>query len=175
MTYRLMTIFTLIAITVAATLQSEAQERWVTPPYVTFGTISEPDATAISGLIETYRVSWGEQDVDTLITLHAEDTEWTNAFARTFRSSDSLGDFMRNRMFPNFSEEVSQNEAASFRPVSTRYLGTDAAVVHFVAESMRNGHRNDPNAARQVHFHLVLEKQDCDWKIVSTAIFDARR
>lgn len=60
------------------------------------------------------------------------------------------------------------------RPISVRYLGDDAAVVHMYTESPRGTSRNAGEDLRRTHFHLVLGKQDSAWKIVHTAIMDAR-
>ncbi|MEO1013958.1 MAG: SgcJ/EcaC family oxidoreductase [Pseudomonadota bacterium] len=157
-------------------LSVAAQERGALPPFETFGeAASRSDSEALDALLNDYRDAWGRQDAAALAALHAEDVEWTNAFVRIIRGREGLESFLGGRMFPGFPAEVSAAEAASLRPVSLRYLGDDAAVWHIFAESRRNGGRDDPDAARRVHFHLVLEKADDGvWRIAHTAIFDAR-
>ena len=60
------------------------------------------------------------------------------------------------------------------RAISVRYVGDDAAVVHMYTDGERGVSRNAGKKMRRTHIHLVLEKQQCDWKIVHTAIMDAR-
>ena len=89
-----------------------AQERWEIPPQKTYGTAAtEQDAASVAALVDDFRASWGKEDVDALMALHASDTEWINAFARIWRGSDDLGAFLRDRLFANFPEPVSRREA----------------------------------------------------------------
>ena len=106
--------------------------------------------------------------------LHADDVEWINAYARLFQDAASLGEFIEQRLFPAFDSAVSQQEIANMRAISVRYVGDDAAVVHMYTDGERGVSRNAGKKMRRTHIHLVLEKQQCDWKIVHTAIMDAR-
>ncbi|MEO1489352.1 MAG: SgcJ/EcaC family oxidoreductase [Pseudomonadota bacterium] len=154
-----------------------AQERGAIPEYRTFGAApSQADAQALEELFDAYRSAWSRQDAQALAALHTPDTEWTNAFARIIQGSDALQAFLGNRMFPGFPRQVSEAEAESLTPISLRYVGDDVAVWHIYAESRRNGDRDNPQEARRVHFHFVIEKgADNAWRIAHTAIFDARR
>jgi hypothetical protein len=58
--------------------------------------------------------------------------------------------------------------------ISIRYLGEDAAVVHMYTEGQRGASRNEGEEVRRTHLHLVLAKQTAAWKVVHTAIMDAR-
>lgn len=154
---------------------SHAQERREVPPFRTFGAPAESqDADAVDALLAAFKDAWGRQDVDALMALHAEDVEWINAYARIFRGAGPLGDFLENRLFPAFDPAVSAQEAASFAPVSLRYLGDDAAVAHFYTEGLRGPSRNADEELRRTHVHLVLEEQAAGWRIVHAAIMDAR-
>lgn len=167
----------LAAIALCAAAGAGAQERWAVPEYRVVGqAASEADARALDALLARYRAAWSAQDADALAALHTPDTEWTNAFARIIQGNDALRAFLGERMFPGFPREVSEAEAESLTPISLRFMGDDAAIWHIYATSRRNGGRDDPEAARRVHFHLVAAKgEDQTWRIAHTAIFDARR
>jgi hypothetical protein len=60
------------------------------------------------------------------------------------------------------------------KAVSVRYVSTDAAIAHLYTDGRRGASRNAGEDRRRTHVHLVLERQDADWKIVHTAIMDAR-
>jgi len=154
-----------------------ARERWAVPDYRAIGeAASTADARALDALLAQYRAAWSARDAAALAALRTADTEWTNAFARIIQSNDALETFLGERMFPGFPREVSEAEARSLTPISLRFLSDDAAIWHIYAESRRNGGRDDPEAARRVHFHLVAAKgADEEWRIAHTAIFDARR
>ena len=164
-------------IALCAPISLAAQERWAIPEYRVVGAAaSEADARALEALLEAYRSAWSAQDAEALAALHTSDTEWTNAFARIIQNREALETFLGERMFPGFSREVSEGEARSLTPISLRFLGDDTAIWHIYAESRRNGGRDDPSAARRVHFHFVVAKgSDDTWRIAHTAIFDARR
>jgi uncharacterized protein (TIGR02246 family) len=152
-----------------------AQERREVPPTRTYGEpASSDDGSAIQALLAKYKDAWSRQDTDAFIALHAEDTEWINAFARLFQGSPPLAEFIRNRLFPAFDSDTSKQEIANMRTISLRYLGDDAAVVHLYTEGQRGESRNEGEDVRRTHLHLVLAKQDAVWKVVHTAIMDAR-
>ena len=153
-------------------LSATAQERREVPALRTFGEpASTADVDAIEALIAEYKSAWGREDADALMRLHADDVEWINAYARMFRGSEPLGNFLRERLFPAFDAAVSREEASNMKLVSTRYVGSDAAVVHMYTDGARlpAGERG----RRRTHLHLVLERRGESWKIVHTAIMDA--
>jgi uncharacterized protein (TIGR02246 family) len=168
----------LVFVAVAATVITEplvAQERREVPPPATFGTApSVEDAAAIDTLIARYHAAWSRQDAAGLIALHASDVEWINAYARMFRGDSALADFLENRLFPAFDSAVSRQEASNMKPISRRYLGDDAAIVHMYTDGTRGESRNPEEDMRRTHLHLVLGKKNGTWKVVHTAIMDAR-
>jgi hypothetical protein len=46
--------------------------------------------------------------------------------------------------------------------------------VHLYTDGQRGESRNEGEQLRRTHIHLVLERKVRDWKIVHTAIMDAR-
>lgn len=164
---------------IAATLMlaptAAAAERREIPAFRSYGEPASPDdAARIDGLVERFRTTWATQDADALIALHAEDVEWINAYARMFQGSQPLADFLVHRLFPAFDPAVSRQEAANMKTISVRYLGDDAAVIHMYTDGQRGPSRNEGEDMRRTHIHLVLAKQGSEWKIVHTAIMDAR-
>ena len=152
----------------------EAQERRQVPTPRTYGVPARGgDAQEVQQLVEDFKAAWSRQDTDALMALHAEDVEWINAYARMFQGATPLGEFLENRLFPNFAEEVSRTEAANMRIISTRYMA-NAAVVHMYTDGERGPSRNEGEEMRRTHLHLVLERQAEGWRIVHTAIMDAR-
>jgi uncharacterized protein (TIGR02246 family) len=161
---------------VALAVPAHAQERRQIPETAVFGEpASEADAAAIETFIADYRAAWAVEDAGALAAMHVEDIEWINAFGRILRGREALRAFMAEQMFPGFSSEVSRQDAASFRLISTRHLGDDAAVVHVYGDSPRGASRNDGENLRRVHLHFVLEKQeDGAWRAAHMAIMDVR-
>jgi len=152
-----------------------AQERREVPDFRSYGDpASNSDAAAIDKLIQTYKDSWATQNTEAFMRLHTEDTEWINAYARLFQDAASLGNFVEQRLFPNFDSAVSRQEIANMKLISIRYLGDDAAVVHMYTDGARGASRNEGEELRRTHIHLVLTKQQADWRIAHTAIMDAR-
>lgn len=172
------TTFTKACAFLAAALLSfpgAAQERREIPEFRTYGTPAVPeDAEAIDMLVEQYEDAWARQDTQAFVALHAQDAEWINAYARIFQSAESLGRFLENRLFPASERSVSEREAEEMRTISVRYIGDDAAVVHLYTESQRGPSRDAGESMRRTHVHLVLAKQRGAWKVVHTAIMDAR-
>lgn len=167
-------IFSLLGVFLLAA-PALAQERREVPAFTTYGQPANiEDAAAIDTLVARYKRAWGRQDVTALVALHAEDTEWINAYARIFQGTEALGTFLRDRLFPAFDPAVSKREAANMTTISTRYLGDDAAVVHLYTDGDRGASRNAGEDLRRTHLHLVLGKEDDGWKVVHTAIMDAR-
>lgn len=165
----------LLALIALVSVSVSAQERREVPEPQTYGSPALPaDAAAIHQLVTRFKESWAEEDADTLVTLHSEDTEWINAYARIFRGAASLGDFLEHRLFAEFDASIAQREAERMKRISTRYLGDDAAVVHLYTDSPRGGSRRDDESLRRTHIHFVLEKRDDAWRIVHTVIMDAR-
>lgn len=167
-----------LVVSVAAALvapPSAAQERREVPPMRTYGEpASSDDRSAIQSLIEQYKGAWSQQDTDAFIALHAEDTEWINAYARLFQGAAPLAEFIENRLFPAFDSSTSRQEIANMRMISMRYLGDDVAVVHLYTEGQRGESRNKGEDVRRTHLHLVLAEQNGAWEVVHTAIMDAR-
>lgn len=151
-----------------------AQERREVPPRRVYGEPLPADRMAVETLFEEYKDAWFRQDTDAYIALHAQDTEWINAYARMFQSADSLADFIEDRLFPAFDSRTSRQEIRNMHTISIRYLGDDAAVIHAYTEGERGPSRNEDEALRRTHVHLVLGKQDGTWKVAHTAIMDAR-
>lgn len=151
-----------------------AHDRREIPEFRTYGEPESPEeARAVDRLIRDFKDAWSEQDTDALISLHAADVEWINAYARLFRGATPLADFLENQLFPNFSPEVSRQEVANMETISIRYL-PGAAVVHMYTDGERGASRNEGEVMRRTHLHLILEEQDEGWRIVHTAIMDAR-
>lgn len=152
-----------------------AQGRREIPEPRTYGRpASAEDARAVDVLIRDFKDAWGRQDTAALIALHADDVEWINAYARIIRGAEPLGRFLEERLFPEFDPAVSRQEAANMKIISNRFIGDDAAVVHLYTDGQRGPSRNANEAPRRTHLHLVLERQQSDWRIVHTAIMDAR-
>lgn len=165
----------LIALTLAAAPPTHAQERRQVPDPVVFGAPASPDdEQSLMAALDAYKTAWATEDTAALMKLHAGDTEWINAYARMFRGTDALGDFIENRLFPAFSPETSKLEADNMTLISTRYLGNDAAVLHLYTDGDRGASVTSGSILRRTHFHFVWEKQNGDWKVVHTAIMDAR-
>jgi uncharacterized protein (TIGR02246 family) len=157
------------------TFTAMSQERREVPAFRAYGEpANAQDGAAVQRLIEQYKDAWARLDTQAFIALHAEDTEWINAYARLFQGARPLADFLETRLFPAFDPNTSKQEVSKMRTISTRYLGDDAAVVHMYTESDRGASRNEGEKLRRTHFHLVLGKQTDGWKVVHTAIMDAR-
>lgn len=168
-----LSIFTLLTFLVA--VPGAAQERREIPPPRTYGEPASPaDRSAIDALIAGYRDAWSREDADAWIALHSADTEWINAYARLFQGAAPLAGFIEHKLFPEFDASVARQEAANMRTISIRYLGDDAAVVHMYTEGSRGSSRNPDELVRRTHLHLVLARLEAGWKIVHTAIMDAR-
>lgn len=159
---------------IAAVTPTRAQERYEIPAFRIYGEPSPAHAATLDAFLRNYWSAWGRQDAERLAALHANDTEWINAYARMFQDSASLGAFLGNRLFPAFDPAVSLQEAQNARLVSLRYLGDDAAIAHYFTEGNRGASRNDGEARRRTHIHLVMERHGAEWRIVHTAILDAR-
>lgn len=164
-----------LCLTMLGTTHVMTQERREVPQFRIYGEPgSVEDKEAVSGLVQSFKHAWAAQDVAALMALHASDTEWINAYARLIRGVEPLGRFLKERLFPAFDPAISRQEVANMRTISIRFLGDEAAVVHLYTEGQRGASRNSGEETRRTHMHLVLEKQASDWKIVHTAIMDAR-
>jgi uncharacterized protein (TIGR02246 family) len=167
-------IFPLLAAALLA-LPGAAQERREIPAARTYGEpANSAERSAIEALIEQYKDAWSRQDTQAWIALHAADTEWINAYARMFQGAMPLAGFIEHRLFPAFDSSASRQEIANMRTISVRYMGDDAAVVHMYTDGPRGPSRNAGESLRRTHLHLVLSKSSSVWKIVHTAIMDAR-
>ena len=154
---------------------ASAQERRQIPEFRSFG---EPGDNAEAGSLDeflaAFRQAWAAQDTEDLMALHADDAEWINAYARIFRGTEALGNFLEHRLFPHFDPSVSSMEMANLTPISVRYLGDDVIVLHLYTDGNRGPSRTEGHELRRTHLHLILEWQESDWQIVHTAIMDAR-
>ena len=152
-----------------------AQDRRGIPPFRVYGAPAHADdVAAIDSFIDAFRQSWGDQDTEALIALHADDTEWINAYARVFQDAAALGAFLEDRLFPAFDPAISAREAANMKIISIRHIGEDATVIHLYTDTNRGRSRIEGEEMRRTHIHLVLERRPGGWKVVHTAIMDAR-
>ncbi|WP_375207603.1 DUF4440 domain-containing protein [Hyphococcus sp.] len=152
-----------------------AQERRQVPDAMVFGAPASPaDGEALEVAFRAYKKAWGTEDTMALMALHTADTEWINAYARMFRGTETLAEFLEERLFPEFSPETSKREAENMALISTRYIGDDAAVLHLYTDGDRGPSVSDVSELRRTHIHLVWEKRDSAWKVAHTAIMDAR-
>ncbi len=166
-------LLTLVPVLMIASVAG-AQERRQVPELRTYGqAASVEEVENIDDLINRYKETWGEQDVDGYIALHAKDSEWINAYARMFQSDTDLAHFIEHRLFPAFDANVSKQEASNMKIVSIRYM-SNAAVVHMYTDGSRGPSRTAGEQLRRTHLHLILEMQNDAWRIVHTAIMDAR-
>lgn len=165
----------ILALPLLWTAAATAQERRVIPEFRTYGEpASASERDAIDELIRNFKDAWSRQDADALVELHADDVEWINAYARLIQGAEPLKRFLKERLFPEFDPAIAREEVANMRTISIRYLGEDAAVVHLYTDGSRGPSRNPGERTRRTHLHLVLEQQATAWRIVHTAIMDAR-
>lgn len=175
MNLRIVTAASICATCICVSGQSVAQDRREVPEFRRYGPqLDQAHADSIDRFIMTFKSAWADQDIDELLSLHAVDTEWTNAYARIFQDRAPLMEFLRTDLFPAFAPDVSQAEIANLRPISIRHLGDAAAVLHLYTDGTRGVSRNQQEDLRRSHIHLVIELQDENWRIVHTAIMDAR-
>lgn len=152
-----------------------AAERREVAPFTVFGSPgNSTQQQAVENLLDAFKQTWAEQDVEAHLELFAEDAEWINAYARMFRGKSELENFLRNQLFPAFDSQVSQEEIRNANLVSIRYLGDDTAVLHLFTDGPRGESTIPGRELRRTHIHLVFSLVDTQWKIVHTAIMDAR-
>lgn len=155
------------------------------PEYRVFGEPANPaDPAAIADLMRRFGQAWGTQDVDGAVKAYTEDAEWINAFADVYRGHEALrGQFAW--LFERFesgrdepageAKDEAPRPALIRGPLSLRYIGDDAAVIHSYTESDWGVNR-DGSELRRVHITYVLEKHpDGEWLIAHQMIMDARR
>lgn len=172
---KMLSAYLVVAMTVAGWAGTGlAQERREVPAFQRVGVATEEDKAAVDALLADFRQAWAAQDAKAVAALHSPDTEWINAYARLLRGNEALGGFLQKRLFPAFPPGVAAAEIASMKPISIRFLGTGAAVVHVFTEGDRGPSRVEGEALRRTHMHFVLEKREGRWLIVHTAIMDAR-
>jgi ketosteroid isomerase-like protein len=167
LTILIASIFSIMAMSVAAS------ERLSTPDYREYGDASSNRAS-VKDFLDQYKSAWAKQDVDALMQLHSDDTEWINAFARIFQNKSDLSHFLKNKMFPNFDISVSEGEMKNLRWISTRYINDTSAILHLATAGNRGVSRDGNESLRRNYFHLVVVKQVDGWKVVHTVIMDAR-
>lgn len=158
-----------------ATTTGDAAERREVAPFTVFGTpVNSAQEQAVEDLLDAFKETWAAQNVPAHLALFTEDAEWINAYARMFRGTRELENFLRDKLFPAFGSRVSQEEIRNANLVSIRYLGDDSAVVHLYTDGSRGESTIPGRELRRTHIHLVFSKLDGSWKIVHTAIMDAR-
>lgn len=163
-----------LAIALAANAPAHAQERQQVPAFRTYGEPAPGEVEQLRALFDAFKAAWGAGDADALMALHAEDVEWINAFARMFQGKPALSAFIRERLFPQFGPEVARQEAEAMTLISVRYLGDDAAVLHFYLDSPRGPSRIEGQTLRRTHIHLVAARGAEGWRVVHEVIMDAR-
>ena len=167
-----------VALTAAFTClspNSSAQDRREIPAYREINIAQASTAQSeLHAFLDVYGEAWAQEDVETLMTLHTVDTEWTNAFARVFTTADALGAFLETRLFPAFGPGVSRREAENMTLISLRLVNEGAAVIHLYTDSDRGASAIDGERSRRTHFHLVLTRERDGWKVAHTVIMDAR-
>ncbi|WP_417486042.1 DUF4440 domain-containing protein [Maricaulis sp.] len=170
--------FALIPLAIAVLalpMEAQAQERRDIPVYREIGFESgSVQREELLSFLSAYRQAWSEEDTDAFIALHADDTEWINAYARMFIDAPSLAEFLEHRLFPAFGPGVSRTEAENMELISMRVLGDEAAVLHLYTDGNRGPSAIVGRLLRRTHFHLVLARDVDGWKVAHTAIMDAR-
>jgi len=165
----------LLILGLLATTMTLSLERREIPEYQTFGVPASASYPAeVDALVDDLKSAWRDQDTARFVALHAEDVEWINAYGRMFRGSQPLADFLEHRLFPAFDAEVSRQEIDNMKAISTRFINENAAVVHLYTDGQRGASRAEGELLRRTHFHLVLHRTEAGWKIVHSAIMDAR-
>ncbi|HEU0223803.1 MAG TPA: SgcJ/EcaC family oxidoreductase [Steroidobacteraceae bacterium] len=137
-----------------------------------FGEATQEDAQAIGALMRQFSEARQSGDAERAAAFFAEDVEWTNAFGDVVRGSDNLQKFL-GWLFSQDEEGTTEGEATQYRPLSTRYIGDDVAVLHGMTLSTR-GEARSGEGPRRVHLTFVLAKQHEEWRIVHQMIMDAR-
>jgi len=153
MTSRTAFVFLTVLSILLVTLTAAAQERREIPPMRTYGESASAQAdAAIQEFIKNYANSWYDLDASAFI-----------AFV-----------FIEHRLFPALDASATTEEVETIQPISLRYIGDDVAVIHMYTDSQQSAATDGGEDTRRVHFHLVLEYKAGAWKIVHTAIMDAR-
>ncbi len=165
----------LVVATICSSFSCFGNERREIGSFRTYGNPAyEQMSSEIKELFETFKHTWHDQDVEGHLRLFAKDVEWINAYSRLFQNRTEMGAFLEEQLFPAFDSKVSKEEILNSNLISTRYLGDDAAVIHMYTNGTRGPSRNDGEANRRTHIHLVIERQNLEWKIVHMAVMDAR-
>ena len=148
-------------------------EYYPAPDYHVYGkAFSEADKIAIDELIQRFKNAWSANNAAAVAATHSIDAEWINAFGRVFRGSGSLKEFLETRLFPDFSANISKKEMMNFKPISRRYIGSDAAIIQAYTSSNRGSALSGEE--RVIYFTFVLAKNDSKWEIVHQTISDIR-
>ncbi|MBT3530447.1 MAG: SgcJ/EcaC family oxidoreductase [Gammaproteobacteria bacterium] len=153
---------------------ASAAERREIPEFIELGNPSASTQSEVEALINSFKSTWATQDTASHIELFSDDAEWINAYARIFRGTEELSVFLRERLFPNFASTVSQQEIVNARLISIRYIDDGAAVIHMYTDGSRGPSAIEGQTLRRTHIHLVAERDNSQWKVVHTAIMDAR-
>lgn len=143
------------------------------PEYKVYGQpASQQDAEAISALMRAFGQARGTNDAKGAAAAFSNDVEWTNAFGDVVRGSDNLEKFL-TWLFAGDELGTTQGEGSNYKPISIRYLGDDAAVIHGMTQSTRGPARSG-EGPRRVHLTWVVAKENDQWRIVHQQITDAR-
>lgn len=143
------------------------------PEYRTFGGPASPqDAEAIRDLMRRFGQARSANDAKGAAAAFSENVEWTNAFGDVVRGSDNLEKFLA-WLFAGDEVGTTQGEGVEYKPISIRYLGDDAAVIHGMTKSTR-GEARSGEGPRRVHLTWVVAKENDEWRIVHQQITDAR-
>jgi uncharacterized protein (TIGR02246 family) len=144
------------------------------PEYRVFGEAATPeDAEALTEVLMQFGEAWGSSDAEAVAAVFTDDAEWTNSFGTTVRGADELADHL-GRLFSEYSDTAyAAKEETSYRPVSMRYVGDDAAIVHGMTRSTR-GEARSGEGERRVRTTTVLAKANGEWRIVHQMIMDER-
>ena len=164
---------TVIAIFLALVSTASNAEFYPVPNYIVYGSPAiRSDGDAIDRLMQQFKIAWASQDASAVADTHSSDAEWTNAFGRVFRGSESLEEFLAQDLFPDYPIDVSRSEMANFMPISRRYTSSDSVVIQAYTTSGRGSALS--GTERMIFFNFVLAKSGDDWKIVHQTISDIR-
>ncbi len=133
------------------------------------------DGDSIRTLMARFAAAWTRGDAASVASAFAADAEWTNAFGRVKRDRVELEDFLRNALFVSGGAAGTQGRSVLNRPLSFRFLGSDAAIMHLYAESEGQlSPKGTPMGYRRMHTTFVLARQPEGWRIVHQMIMDQR-
>ena len=106
-----------------------------------------------------------KQHLEEYAALFSEDTDWENAFGWRLRGRRRLKEFLGQFLWPI-------QAGSKFGPISYRaeFLFPDVALVEYSFERIPPA--NGPLAKRLVRFTHILRKQNGEWQVILTRIWD---